>query len=54
MNNELLIKMGATEAWDAVQKAYGLLYGPEAPTDKDKQDAEKLLKKANEWLSALK
>ena len=54
MNTDLLRQMAATEAWRAVQEAHALLYGPEEPSDKDKREAEKLLEKANGWLTALK
>lgn len=56
MNEKLLSQLAANEAWDAVQKAYKLLYEtePESPSDKDKRDADELLQKANKWLTALK
>lgn len=56
MNEKLLCQLAANEAWAAVQKAYELLYGtgPEAPSDKDKREADELLQNASKWLTALK
>lgn len=57
MNTQLLQQMAINEAWKAMQDAYGTLYvrtDDEELTEKDKAYAESQLKKANEWLTALR